>query len=143
MSTAAFSQSVPSRRALHVTLWVAQVLLAAAFGAAGTMKLTQPAANLAAMMPWTAAVPLKLVRFIGTAELAGALGLLLPSLSRVQPRLTALAALGLVVVMGLAAVFHLSRGEAAMLAPNLVLSGLAAFVTWGRGTAAPIAPRSR
>ena len=81
------------------------------------------------------------MRFIGAAELAGALGLLLPSLTRIQPRLTVLAALGLIVVMVLASAFHLSRGEGAMLPMNLALAAVAAFIAWGRSKAAPIAPR--
>ncbi|HYC31232.1 MAG TPA: DoxX family protein [Gemmatimonadales bacterium] len=128
-------------RALHISLWIVQVLLAAAFLMAGTMKLSQPIDALAPQMPWVTAVPAALVRFIGAAELAGALGLLLPSLTRLQPRLTALAALGLVAVMVLASAFHLSRGEGAMVPMNLVLAALAAFVAWGRGKAAPITPR--
>ena len=142
MSTIVSSHTAPnSRRALRVTLWAVQILLAVAFGMSGLMKLTQPVADLAAQMGWVASVPATLVRFIGAAELAGALGLILPALTRIQPRLTALAALGLVVVMVLASFVHASRGEFGMLPVNLVLGGLAAFVAWGRGKAAPIAPR--
>jgi putative oxidoreductase len=129
-------------RALHIGGWVAQVLLAGIFLMAGAMKLSQPITDLAASLPWVTSVPAALVRFIGVAEVAGALGLILPSLTRIQPRLTALAALGLVVVMLLASAFHLSRGEGAMVPMNLVLAAVAAFVAWGRGKAAPIAPRS-
>lgn len=128
-------------RTLHIALWVAQVLLAAMFLMSGGMKLSQPISALGAQMPWVTSVPAALVRFIGAAEIAGALGLLLPSLTRIQPRLTAVAALGLVAVMLLASAFHLSRGEGAMVPMNLVLAALAAFVAWGRGKAAPIAPR--
>lgn len=144
MITASYPLATPirSRRILRVTLWVVQVLLAAAFGAAGFSKLSQPIAALAGQMSWTAVVPTWVVRLNGAAELLGALGLLLPSLTRVKPRLTALAALGLVTVMLLAAVFHVSRGEFAMLPPVLVLGALAAFVAWGRGSSAPIASRS-
>ncbi len=143
MTAAAYPYAAAARprRALRLTLWVAQGLLAAAFAASGLMKLTQPVAVLAAQMPWVASVPAALVRLIGAAELAGALGLVLPSLTRIRPRLTMLAALGLVAVMGLASAFHLSRGEGVMLPVNLVLAALAAFVAWGRSTAAPIAPR--
>ena len=128
-------------RGLHIALWIVQGLLALAFLFTGFTKLTQPMAALAAAMPWTADVPAALVRFIGFAELAGALGLILPSLTRIQPRLTVLAAIGLVLVMLLAAPFHLSRDEGAMMMPNLVLAALAAFVAWGRAKKAPIAPR--
>ena len=140
--TAVAHSAAPARRtALHVTLWVAQVLLAAMFVMSGLMKLSQPIDALEASLPWVTSVPAMLVRFIGLAEFAGALGLLLPSLTRIQPRLTALAALGLAVVMLLAAGFHATRGETAMIPMNAVLALVALFVAWGRGKAAPIAPR--
>ena len=142
MTTAAYNAAPARRTGLHVTLWVVQVLLAGMFLMTGLMKLTQPIATLAASLPWATSVPGLLVRFIGAAELAGALGLLLPSLTRIQPRLTALAALGLAVVMLLAAGFHATRGEYAMLPMNLVIALVALFVAWGRGKAAPIHPRN-
>jgi uncharacterized membrane protein YphA (DoxX/SURF4 family) len=141
MTTAALTAAPARRTGLNVTLWVVQVVLAALFGMAGLMKLTQPIDALAASLPWVTSVPEMLVRFIGAAELAGALGLILPSLTRIQPRLTALAALGLAVVMVLASAFHLTRGEASMLPMNLVIGLLALSVAWGRGKAAPITPR--
>ena len=130
------------RRALSITLWIVQVLLAGMFLMTGFMKLSQPIAALSGQMPWVTSVPGALVRFIGAAELAGALGLILPSLTRIRPRLTVLAAIGLITVMVLASAFHISRGEAAMVPMNLVLAALAAFVAWGRSKAAPIAPRA-
>lgn len=83
-----------------------------------------------------------LARFIGFAELAGAIGLVLPAATRVKPWLTPLAALGLAVIMVLATAFHRIRGEADLIAFNFVPAFLAAFVAWGRWTRAPIAPRS-
>jgi len=126
------------RRALSITLWIVQVLLAAMFLMTGFMKLSQPIAALSGQMPWVTSVPEALVRFIGAAELAGALGLILPSLTRIRPRLTVLAAIGLITVMILASAFHLSRGESSVVPMNLVLAALAAFVAWGRSKAAPI-----
>ena len=130
-----------ARRALGVALWVVQALLALAFAMSGIMKISQPLAALAQKMAWVAAVPGPLVRFIGLSELAGALGLILPSLTRIRPRLTALAAAGLTTIMVLAAAFHLSRGEAPVIKINVILGALAAFVAWGRARKAPIAPR--
>ena len=141
MTTAARPHAARPRRALHIALWVAQVLLAGMFLMTGFTKLTQPVDALAGQMPWVLTVPIALVRFIGAAELAGALGLLLPSLTRIQPRLSVLAALGLIVVMVLASAFHLSRGEGAVVPMNLVLAAVAGFIAWGRSKAAPIAPR--
>ena len=141
MMTTTLPHTAPqSRRGLRIALWVAQVLLAAAFGMSGLMKLSTPIADLAAQMAWVASVPPALVRFIGAAELAGAIGLILPALARIQPRLTTLAAVGLIVVMVLASIVHATRGEFGMLPVNLVLGALAAFVAWGRSKAAPAAP---
>jgi hypothetical protein len=133
--------AAPSGRGLHVALWVVQALLFVAFTMAGSMKLFTPFAELGQKMPWVLAVGAPLVRFIGLSELSGALGLLLPSLTRIRPALTPLAATGLVVVMLLAMAFHVSRGEPQVLPANAVLGGLAAFVAWGRRKRAPIAPR--
>ncbi len=134
--------TVPGSIAINVTLWIAQLLLAVAFGMAGIMKSTQPIPDLAAAMGWPGDLPAVVVRFIGASELGGALGLVLPSATRIRPLLTPLAAIGLVLVMLLAALFHISRGEWSALPINVVLGGLAAFVAWGRLRKAPIFPRA-
>lgn len=135
------STTTRSSNALHVGLWITQGLLAFAFFGAGLMKLTTPIDALAVQMGWVESVPAGLVRFIGAAEVAGALGLILPAATRIQPRLTVWAAVGLVTVMALAFLTHATRGEWPMIAPNVVLGGLAAFVAWGRATKSPIASR--
>lgn len=145
ISSTASSEQISTQergKGLHVGLWVAQALLALAFVGAGLMKLTTPVEQLRAAMPWVNGAMGPLVRFIGAAEFAGALGLILPAATRTKPGLTPLAAAGLATVMALAALTHLSRGELGMVAPNLVLGGLAAFVAWGRARKAPIAPRA-
>jgi len=121
-------------RGLHSALWVAQILLALAFGAAGIMHGVGP-------IPDVLPLPPALVRFIGLSEFAGALDMVLPAASRIKPGLTPSAAIGLTIVMGLAAIFHLTRGEFASLPVNFALGGLAAFVAWGRLRKAPIASR--
>ena len=143
MTTAAipFTAPMSSSRALRVGLWVTQGLLAAMFLMSGLMKLTTPVAELAAAMPWVSGSLGGLVRLIGAAELAGAIGLILPAATRIQPRLTVLAALGLMLIMAGAAVTHVARGELGVVAMPVILGGLAAFVAWGRSKKAPIAPR--
>lgn len=120
-----------------IALWVAQIILATIFALAGFMKATQPIADLAAMMGWPGQAPVALVRFIGIAELAGAVGLVLPVLTGIMPRLTALAALGLAVVQVLAMGLHIYRGEFEVLPINVILLALAVFVTQGRRTVSP------
>ena len=135
-------QQQQGSKALHITLWIAQVLLAAMFLMSGFMKVSQPIDQLSKMLPWTAQVSEGLVRFIGVAEILGAFGLILPSLLRIQPRLTPVAAVGLALVMLFAAAFHISRGETSAIGMNFVLIALAAFVAWGRFKKAPIAAKN-
>jgi putative oxidoreductase len=123
---------------MKIGLWVVQVLLAFAFGMAGANKAFNSWDKVNEMIPWTTATGEPLTRFIGSMELLAAIGLLLPSLTRIKPKLTPLAAAGLVTIMTLAIPFHLSRGEYPGIALNLVLGGLAAFVAWGRYKKVPI-----
>lgn len=142
MTTASVTAAGSASKRWRIGLWTAQVLLALGFGAAGAMKTFTPIDELARTLPWVSDLP-ELARFIGVSEILGALGLVLPAATRVAPVLTTLAAIGLVVVMVLAAGFHISRGEAHAVPVNLALGGLAAFVAWGRSRKAPIEPRRR
>jgi hypothetical protein len=119
-------------------LWLVQVLLAALFLFAGGTKLILPLDVLAAMgSPNQVALPGMLMRFIGVAEVLGALGLVLPGLLRIRPGLVPLAAAGLVVIMIGATVLTLvADGVATALVP-LVIGLLAAFVAYGRWRLAP------
>jgi putative oxidoreductase len=125
-------------KTLHIVLWVAQGILALGFFMAGFMKITQPIGKLAAMMPFVADVSPAFVRFIGVSEVLGAIGLIIPAAFRVRPRLTGYAALGLLIVMVFALLFHLTRGESRQIGPNIFLGALAAFIAWGRFRKAPI-----
>ncbi|MEM1418663.1 MAG: DoxX family protein [Myxococcota bacterium] len=125
---------------MKYALWIAQILLALLFLGAGLTKATSPIAELAERMPWAVEAPW-MARVSGWAEVLGALGLVLPSVTRVQPRLTPLAALCLAIVMGLAVVLHVSRGEMPQVMPPLVIGALCLFVAWGRSQKVVIAPR--
>ncbi len=137
----AANEKSPSK-AIQIAIWMAQVLLFLAFGMAGVMKSTMPIAELSKTMAWVGRLPPGLVRFIGGAELSGALGLLLPSLTRIRPGLTPLAAAGLLTIQVLAAGHHLMNGEASLVPINLVFGSMAAFIVWGRWKRAPITPRT-
>ena len=119
-------------------LWIIQVLLALLFLFAGGTKLVIPPEVLASMgSPNQIPLPGWFVRFIGVAEVLGALGLILPGLLRIKPWLTPLAAAGLVVVMiGATALTMAADGFAAGVVP-LVVGLLAAFVAYGRWRLAP------
>jgi DoxX-like protein len=127
-------ESVPisTRRQATPTavLWTIQGLLALLFLAAGGMKLFLPLAVVLAQMP--VPLPGSFVRFIGAVEVAGALGLILPGLLRIQPRLTPLAASGLAVEMIGATVVTLLGGKGAAALFPIVVGLLCAAVAYGR-----------
>ena len=114
-------------------LWIIQGLLAALFLFAGGVKLVLPLEKLAMPMP----LPGLFVRFIGVAEVLGAIGLILPELLRIRPGLTPLAAAGLVIIMIGATVFTVAGGDLAPALIPLVVGLLAAFVAYGRWRLAP------
>jgi hypothetical protein len=119
---------------VSAALWAVAGLLTVTFLGAGLLKLTQPKDKLAASgQGWVEDFSAGQVRLIGTAEVLGALGLVLPPLVDVAPILAPIAALGLALLMAGAAVTHARRRELLPnVAVNLVLLLLAAFVAWGR-----------
>lgn len=127
-----------SSNVMHIILWAVQVILAVSLIWAAWMKLVQPIEQLAAMWPWAGEVPVALVKMTGIIDLLGAAGLILPSVLRIQPKLTPMAAIGVIILMVCASVFHIMRGEVALIGVNIVFAILAAFVAWGRLTKAPI-----
>lgn len=70
---------------MNITLWVVQIILAAAFGLAGVMKSTQPKAKLAQNMAWVEDFSPGTVKLIGSVELLAALGLVLPAVTGIAP----------------------------------------------------------
>ena len=126
-----------------IALWAAQIVLAAMFFMAGLPKATTPIQDLAATMPLAVEAPEVLVRFIGISELLAAFGLVLPGMLRIKPVLIPLAAAGLLVIMVLAIIYHLAKGEVVPAGINVGLALLAAFVAWGRFSKAPIPAASR
>lgn len=124
---------------MNVALWIVQILLALAFLMAGINHgFRYDAIKDNPMMKWITAIPQRLRTFIGVAEILGAIGLVLPALTGILPWLTPLAAVGLVIMMVLAAAFHARRGENQAIVVNTILLALAAFVAYGRWSLAPL-----
>lgn len=123
---------------MNIALWVVQGLVALAFLSAGFMKAFMPLETVKKNMAFANVVPAALVRFIGSAELLGAIGLIVPAVTGIQSWLTVAAAGGLVLVMLLAAIYHASRREYSHIGANVVLLLLAAFVLVGRWVLAPL-----
>ena len=118
---------------MNTMLWVAQGLLAALFLFSGVMKSTQSEQKLVASgQTGVEGLPRPLIRFIGISEILGAAGLVLPWLNNVMPCLTPLAAIGLGLIMILAAIVHYRRDEKGTALQNLFILLVCLFVAYGR-----------
>lgn len=119
---------------MNIVLWVAQILLAAMYGMAGIMKTFQTA-KAKEQMPWAKNRSDGFVRFVGTSELLGALGLILPLVTGILPWLTILAAIGLMLIQLLAIITeHLPKKEYNVIPVNVLLVVLSTFIIIGRWT---------
>jgi len=121
---------------MNIVLWIVQGLLAALYLMAGSMKAFQPSkVRENPQMTWALGKADHYIRFIGTAELLGALGLILPLATGILPWLTVFAAVGLTIIQ-LLAIFqeHLPKKEYNVIPVNIVLLALAVFVIVGRWT---------
>lgn len=126
----------------RIGLWTAQILLAVVYFGAGSAKLLQPIDALATMgMTFVLSFPEIVVRLIGFVEILGALGLILPTVTRILPRLTPLSAAGLTVLQIGAIFTHIAIGEPASLPFNALLLALSVFIAWGRWAKRPVAAR--
>jgi uncharacterized membrane protein YphA (DoxX/SURF4 family) len=118
---------------MTVALWIVQGLLALLFLFAGVMKFIMTVEEMTKDIP----LPGAFLRFIGVAEILGAIGLILPGLLRIKPGLTPLAAAGLAIIMVGATVITLTTGAVAMALMPFVVGILAMFVAYGRWRLAP------
>lgn len=118
---------------MNIVLWVIAALLAVAFIGAGLMKLVTPREQLVAKMAWATDFSDAQLKGIGAVELLGGIGVVLPAIVDIAPVLVPIAAAGLAVVMAVAAVVHVRRGDTlAETVPSIVLGVLALVVAIGR-----------
>lgn len=117
-------------KALRVSLWTAQIVLALLLLSGAVMKWL-PIEKIAPMMPWTGELPEVAVRLLGVVDLLGAIGLVVPAALRWSYRWTVAAAVCVAVLMVCAVVFHVLRGEAEVIGVNVFGFAVAVFVAWG------------
>lgn len=122
---------------MRALLWVLQVLLGLLFLAMGVTHFIVPE-GLPPQAEWMYDLGDTAHMVAGTAEILGGLGLILPGLTRIKPQLTVWAAIGLMVVMAGAVVYHVGRGEYQNVGFNALLALLLAFVAYGRTRKAPL-----
>lgn len=129
-----------SARTSNRLLWTAQVLVTLLFLFAGSMKFIMPAEK---MQQGPIVLPLAFMYFIGVCECLGALGLVLPGLTRIHTELTPLAAAGLTIIMiGATTVSILAMGVAAGIFPAVV-GVVTTWIAYGRTRVAPIGEAKR
>jgi uncharacterized membrane protein YphA (DoxX/SURF4 family) len=123
---------------MNALLWVLQILLAAAFFAHGMLFLTPPAD----MVEQMSVLPRWFQVFLGTAEVLAAIGLTLPGITHIQPRLVPAAAAGLMIVMISATIWHIVRSEFSSAIVTAILLALLTLVAYERWKVMPIRRRA-
>jgi len=119
-------------------LWGLQILAALVFLATGVPKVILPKEKLEKRMGWVKDASALTVKIVGTLEILGAFGLILPALTGILTWLTPLAAVGLTLTM-LGAIFtHLRQAEYSRVVLPVILLILVVFVAFGRFVVSPI-----
>lgn len=116
---------------MSLFLWILQIVLAVMFLGIGGQRLTRSTSQLR-KLPWTDGYPPGAIRALGGVEIAAGLCLLIPGQFGWPPLLTPLAAGGLAVLMLVAVVMHLRRGQRQAAVLPAILLVMAAVVAWGR-----------
>ncbi|MCX3058326.1 DoxX family protein [Streptomyces beihaiensis] len=114
---------------MNIAYWTVAGLLALFYCYSGTLKVIRSRDQLRPMMAWVDRLPLPALRALGTVEILGAAGLILPPLTGVAPWLAPAAAIGFVLLQTGAIAVHLT-GEDRRVALNVGLAATAAVTTW-------------
>jgi putative oxidoreductase len=118
-------------------LWVLQWFFGLYFIGVGLLHFVVPD-GLPAQMNWMYELSDTLHWVTGVAEILGGLGLILPSLTKVAPQLTPIAAMGLMALMVGAIVWHIGRGEYVNIGINVINIIILGYIAYGRTRLAPI-----
>ncbi|MDN3263835.1 DoxX family protein [Streptomyces sp. CSDS2] len=114
---------------MNIAYWIVAGLLAVFYVYAGTLKVSRSRDQLRPMMAWVDRVPLPALRALGTVEILGAAGLILPPLTGIAPSLATAAAIGFVLLQTGAITVHLTGGDR-RIALNAGLAATAAASVW-------------
>ncbi|WP_210590912.1 DoxX family protein [Streptomyces sp. GESEQ-35] len=114
---------------MNIAYWIVAGLLALFYFYSGTLKVSRSRDQLRPMMAWVDRVPLPALRALGTVEILGATGLILPPLTGIAPALAPAAAIGFVLLQTGAIAVHLT-GEDRRITLNVGLTATAAVTIW-------------
>ncbi|MFF3673738.1 DoxX family protein [Streptomyces sp. NPDC002120] len=114
---------------MNIAYWLVAGPLALFYVYAGTLKVIRSRDQLRPMMAWVDRVPLPALRALGTVEILGAAGLVLPPLTGIALPLAPAAAVGFVLLQAGAIAVHLT-GEDRRIALNIGLTTTAALTIW-------------
>ena len=131
--------SASNHKTLNRALWTAQILVALLFAFAGSTKFMIPPEK---MQQGSVILPLAFMYFIGVCECLGALGMILPGLTKIRTELTPLAAAGLTIIMIGATVVTIIGGVPGAFVPA-VIGVITAWIAYTRTRVAPLANAPR
>jgi uncharacterized membrane protein YphA (DoxX/SURF4 family) len=114
---------------MDVTLWICQGLLAALFLVSGSAKISMSKQRMIETgQTGVAPFPLPMIRLVAACELAGVVGLIAPKATGLLPVLTAVAAIGLAVVMVGAIISHTKPREPGPVVVNMGILAICCFI---------------
>ncbi len=111
---------------------ILQIILTFLFLMAGGMKLFSTKEKFASKMAWAENFSSPVIKGIGSIEILGALGVILPKLTGILPVLSSFAAFGLALTMIGAGIVHFKRHEYSYIIVNIILLTLAIFFGLGQ-----------
>ncbi|MER7468156.1 DoxX family protein [Streptomyces sp. NPDC097981] len=114
---------------MNIAYWIVAGLLALFYFYAGTLKVIRSRDQLRPMMAWVDHMPLPALRALGTVEILGATGLILPPLTGIAPSLAPAAAIGFILLQTGAITVHLISQDR-RIALNAGLTVTAAVTIW-------------
>jgi len=117
---------------VNIVLWICAGLLAAMFLMAGVMKVAMPKEKLEPTMQWSKTWSRPQLQALGTVEVLGAIGLILPWALNIARVLTPLAAVGCAIVMIGAVATHIRMKDYKGTGMPVALLVLAIVVAAGR-----------
>lgn len=122
---------------MNRTLWVLQIVTGLLFLFFGVFHYLVPE-DIPTRVEWMHDLSSTQHYLIGTLEILGGLGLILPGLAHIATWLTPMAGAGLLLIMLAAVFWHIGRDEYANAVANLSLTAILGFIAYFRWRVQPL-----